>query len=335
MTKVALVGYGYWGPNLARSLSEIPGVEVSYIVDQSEANLNKAKARFPQARTLPDISPALEDKEVAGVVISTPAETHYELAKRCLEAKKDILVEKPLALSYAEGKKLLHMTRQTDRILMVGHLMLYHPTVEYMKNLLKKGEIGKPRYFFSQRLNLGRVRTDENAMWSLAPHDISVLLYFLDETPESICAHGGCFLQDNIEDIVLIHLRFPSGTIADIQVSWLAPHKIRRITLVGEKKMLVFDDVEPFEKLKVYEWTIAPSHGPSISNFAPRYGPIYAPYIPSKEPLKAECEEFIRCIKTRERPRTDVEEGLKVLKVLECAQRSLESKRAVEPNTLT
>lgn len=334
MTRVALVGYGYWGPNLARSLSEIQGVELSYIVDQSEENLKKAKAKFPQAKALSDISPALEDEEIAGVVISTPAKTHYELAKRCLEAGKDILVEKPLALSYAEGKELLNLTRETKRILMVGHLMLYHPAVEYMKNLMEQGEIGKPRYFFSQRLNLGRVRTDENAMWSLAPHDISVLLYFLDETPESICAHGGCFLQDNIEDIVLIHLRFPSGAMADIQVSWLAPHKIRRITLVGEKKMLVFDDVEPFEKLKIYEWTIDPSHGPSTSNFAPRYGPIYAPYIPSKEPLKAECEEFIRCIRTRGRPRSDVEEGLEVLKVLECAQRSLDSGKAVKPNAL-
>jgi len=325
MVKVALLGYGYWGPNLARCLNESWSAEFSYIIDLSEANRNKAKSRYPNALVSDDLNLPLGDPDLQGIFIATPAKTHYELAKLALSAGKDVFVEKPLALSLAEGEELVELARKNNRILMVGHLMLYHPAVERIKEMVKGGEIGNPYYFFSQRLNLGKVRSDENVLWSLAPHDISILLYIFDEMPSSARAHGGCFLQEKIEDIVFLHLDFPSGIMADIQVSWLAPHKIRKTLIVGERKMLIFDDVEPFEKLKVYEHSIDIKPNAIVSTFTPRYGNIHSPALPSTEPLRVECEEFIRCIQTRDKPQTDGEEGLKVLKVLESAQRSLET----------
>jgi predicted dehydrogenase len=329
MVKVALLGYGYWGPNLARCLNESRSAELSYIIDLSEENRNKAKSHYPNVIVSDDLNLPLGDSDLRGVFIATPAKTHYELAKLALSAGKDVFVEKPLALSLAEGEELVELARKNNRILMVGHLMLYHPAVERIKEMVKDGEIGNPYYFFSQRLNLGKVRSDENVLWSLAPHDISMLLYIFDETPSSLCAHGGCFLQEKIEDIVFLHLDFPSGVMADIQVSWLAPHKIRKTLIVGERKMLIFDDAEPFEKLKVYEHSIDIKLNATVNAFTPRYGDIYSPFLPSTEPLRAECEEFIRCIQTREKPKTDGEEGLKVLKVLESAQRSLETGKGI------
>ena len=325
MVKVALLGYGYWGPNLARCLNESRSAELSYIIDLNETNRDKARSRFPHTIVSDDWNLPLNDPELQGIVIATPAKTHYELAKSALSAGKDVFVEKPLALSLAEGEELVELAQKNERILMVGHLMLYHPAVERIKEMVKSGEIGNPYYFFSQRLNLGKVRSDENVLWSLAPHDISMLLYIFDEMPSSVCAHGGCFLQEKIEDIVFIHLDFPSGVMADIQVSWLAPHKIRRVLIVGEQKMLIFDDVEPFEKLKIYEHSIDIKANALVNTFTPRYGDIHSPALPPTEPLRAECEEFIRCIQTREKPKTDGEEGLMVLKVLESAQRSLET----------
>jgi len=337
MVKVGLIGFGYWGPNIARSLSEIGEAELSYIIDTSEENRKLAQARFPQTFVGDNVELLLADPTVQGVLIATPANTHYHLAKKMLEAGKDIFVEKPLALSLREGEELLQLAREKGRILMVGHLMLYHPAVMRAKEILDAGELGALRYFFAQRLSLGRVRRDENVLWSLAPHDISMLLFFHEEMPSYVCAHGGCFLQNNIEDIVLVHIDFPSGVVADVQVGWLAPHKVRRALLVGEKEMLVFDDMEAFEKLKIYEHSIDINTAPFLPTFTPRYGNIWSPYIPPVEPLKAECKEFIRCIKTREEPRSQGEEGLKVLQVLEAAQKSLESgqKIAVQdfPNT--
>ncbi|MBC7330308.1 Gfo/Idh/MocA family oxidoreductase [bacterium] len=325
MVKVALLGYGYWGPNLARCLNESKSAELSYIIDLNETNRDKAKSRFPNAIVGDDLSLPLNDPDLQGIVIATPAKTHYDLAKMALSAGKDVLVEKPLALSLEEGEELVELAQRNGRILMVGHLMLYHPAVERIREMVKCREIGDSHYFFSQRLNLGKVRSDENVLWSLAPHDVSMLLYIFDEMPSSVCAHGGCFLQKAIEDIVFIHLDFPSGIMADIQVSWLSPLKIRRVLIVGEQKMLIFDDVEPLEKLKVYEHSIDIKGNAFMNTFTPRYGDIYSPVLPSTEPLRAECEEFIRCIQTREKPKTDGEEGLKVLKVLESAQRSLDT----------
>ncbi|MBC7328637.1 Gfo/Idh/MocA family oxidoreductase [bacterium] len=321
--RLGLLGFGYWGPNLARVVSEIKDAVLAYIIDAKEENRQRAKARYPNAIVSGDIEIALKDPDVQGILIATPAKTHYELAKLSLEAGKDVFVEKPLALSYKEGQELVNLAKAKDRILMVGHLMLYHPAVLKMKEMLDKGELGSLFYLFFQRLSLGRVRSDENVLWSLAPHDISMLLFLCQETPSDIWARGGCFLQENIEDIVMVHIRFPSGVMADIQVSWLAPHKLRQVLLVGDKKMLIFDDVESFEKLKVYEHSIDANSFFLAPPFIPRYGDIHSPYLPQVEPLKEECLEFVRCIKTRQAPRTDGEEGLKVLQVLEAAQDSL------------
>ncbi len=325
MVQVALIGFGYWGPNIARSLSELLGVKLSYIIDVKEENRRKAQARYPQIIVGENADVLLSDPDVQGVFIVTPANTHYELAKKMLQGGKDVFVEKPLALSLKEGEELVKLAREKGRILMVGHLLLYHPAVLKMKEILGSGELGKLHYFFAQRLGLGRVRSDENVLWSLAPHDISVLLFLCEEMPSHVCAHGGCFLQDKIEDTVLLHIDFPSGLVGDIQVSWLAPHKIRKTLLVGEKKMLLFDDMEAFEKLKVYEHSIDIDIASFLPTFTPRYGNIWAPYLPPTEPLKAECEEFIRCIKTRKEPRSGGEKVLRVLSVLEAAQKSLQT----------
>lgn len=324
MVKVALLGYGYWGPNIARSLSQLPQVKLKYIVDAKEENRKKAERSFAGIKVEDKVDIVIDDPEVQGVFIATPAVTHYELAKKALLAEKDVFVEKPLALSFKEGEELVELAKAKGRILMVGHLLLYHPAVTMAKEMIVNGEIGSFRYFFSQRLSLGRVRSDENVLWSLAPHDISMLLFLTAEMPSYVCAHGGCFLQDNIEDVVLVHLDFPSRIFADIQVSWLAPHKVRKTLIVGEKKMIIIDDVESFEKLKIYEHSIDLNIAPFLPTFTPRYGNILSPYLPPIEPLKAECEEFIRCIETREEPISNGEEGLKVLKILEAAQRSLE-----------
>lgn len=323
MVKVALIGFGYWGPNIARSLNELPETELAYIIDNNEENRRKAKERFPRTIVEGKVDVILNDENVKGVLIATPANTHYDLAKKVLQGGKDVFVEKPLALSLQEGEELLKLAKEKGRILMVGHLMLYHPGVTKAKELLKNGEIGSLRYFFAQRLSLGRVRRDENVLWSLAPHDISMLLFFTEEMPSFVCAHGGCFLQEKVEDIVLLHIDFPSGIVADIQVSWLAPHKIRKTLLVGDKKMLLFDDMESFEKLKIYEHSIDLNISLPLATFTPRYGNIHSPYVPPIEPLRAECEEFIRCIKTREEPKSSGKEGLMVLNVLEAAQKSL------------
>jgi len=268
----------------------------------------------------------LQDADLQACVIATTASTHYALAKAALRAGKDVFVEKPFVLEVNEAEELVRIAEQEGRILMVGHLLEYHPAVGRLKEMVSSGELGDIYYVYNQRVNLGTVRNDENALWSFAPHDISALLYLLDKEPTDVTARGQSYLRRGIEDVVFITLNFDGAALAHIHVSWLDPHKIRKITVVGSKKMVVFDDMETTEKLKVYDKSA--EQNAEYSTFAEyvtlRFGDITIPHLRIDEPVRLECQHFLECIRARRRPLSDGRDGLRVVKVLAAAQRSLE-----------
>jgi predicted dehydrogenase len=272
------------------------------------------------------------DPEVQGAVVSASAASHYPLARTLLEAGKDVYVEKPLALEVAHAEELVRLARERSRILMVGHLLLYHPAVRYVKDLIARGDLGEVYYIYSQRVNLGKVRSDENALWSFAPHDLSVILHLLDLEPVDVVARGSAFLQSEVEDVVFVDLRFPNGRIAHVHVSWLDPHKLRKFTVVGSRKMVVFDDMEASEKVKIYDKGVEQgrivSYGESLTV---RSGDIVIPKISLQEPLAIECRHFVECVRDRKPPLTPGEDGLRVVRVLAAAQASLEQGGAPVP----
>jgi predicted dehydrogenase len=290
---IAVVGLGYWGPNLARNFSEL-GV-LSRLCDLDEGHRAAFAARYPSVAVTGSYDEVLADESVRGVVIATPVPTHYALAKQALEAGKHVLVEKPPAMRGVEMDELVALAAERGLVLMPGHLLLYHPGVRKLKELIDAGELGEVLCVYGNRQNLGIVRTDENALWSLGVHDLSVILYLLDEEPSLAVAQGRDFLTEGVEDVVFCYLRFPSGKIAHMHLSWLDPHKMRKITVVGREKMVVFDDMELERKVTVYEkapWKRAETYG----EWQTRSGDIYVPKIPTDEPLKLECQHFLRLI---------------------------------------
>jgi predicted dehydrogenase len=260
------------------------------------------------------------------VVISSSATTHYPFAKAALEAGKHVYVEKPLALSTAHAREMTELAESKKLKLMVGHLLLYHPVVNTLKKLVDSGDLGEVFYIYSQRVNLGRIRQDENALWSFAPHDISVILYLLGQFPVSVSARGESYLQEGVEDVVFVNLKFADRKMAQLQVSWLDPHKVRKITIVGGKKMVVFDDIESMEKLKIFDKGVTgvsyDSYGDSITL---RFGDINIPHIKMTEPLRVECQHFVDCVLNDKQPLSDGTNGLQVVRILEAAQRSMEN----------
>jgi len=326
MTTVAVVGVGGWGKNLVRNYSQTPDCSLKYICDVDEQQLARLAPQLPGTVTTTRFEDLLEDPEVQGVVIATPAPTHYGLCKAALEAGKDVYVEKPFALYSVEARELLQLSEERGRILMVGHLLLYHPIVNRIKQMIDANELGDIYYIYNQRVNLGVVRGDENALWSFAPHDISVILYLLGAEPTDVTARGQSYLQPGIEDVVFLSLNFGQRSMAHVHVSWLDPHKVRKLTIVGSKKMVVFDDNESTEKLRIYDKSA--EHATDYNTFAEyitlRFGDITIPHVRVNEPLRLECEHFLKCIRERKRPLTDAKDGLRVVKVLEAAQRSLE-----------
>jgi len=314
---IAVVGCGYWGKNLVRNFHELNSLYA--ICDVDEKRLESFQEKYHNLTLFNDYKSLLKNPEVKAIVISTPAVTHYAFAKDALLANKDVFVEKPIALNYKEGEELVSLAKEKEKILMVGHLLEYHPAVIKLKELIDKGEVGKIKYIYSNRLNLGKFRTEENILWSFAPHDISVILSLLGEMPTEVSAHGGDYLNQDITDITVTTLDFPSGVKAHIFVSWLHPYKEQKLIIIGGKKMVVFNDVNPTDKLLVYNHKIdwidrLPVPHPEEAH------PIK---IEEREPLKSECEHFIECIKTRKQPRTDGNNGLRVLKILEACQESL------------
>ena len=250
---IAVVGVGGWGKNLVRNYSQIPDARLKYSCDLDEDRLKSVNRQFPAEMTTQDFSVLLEDPELAAIVIATTAPTHYELARRALKAGKDVYVEKPLTLSSEHARDLVALAKNEQRILMVGHLLKYHPVVQQLKALIDDGQLGDIQYLYSQRLNLGTVRQDENALWNFAPHDISVILYLLGANPTDVSARGQCYLQSNVEDVAFLTMNFGGKSMGHVHVSWLDPHKTRKITIVGSRRMAVFDDLETTEKLKIYD----------------------------------------------------------------------------------
>jgi predicted dehydrogenase len=319
--KIGVVGLGYWGPNLARNFDELGSLAA--LCDLDGGLRDRYADRYPHARVLADYDELLADESVDGIVVATPVPTHYALAKRALEAGKSVLVEKPPALHAAEMEDLVALAESSSLVLMPGHLLLYHPGVRKVKELVESGELGEVLCVYGNRQNLGKIRKDENALWSLGVHDLSVVLYLLDEEPSEAIAHGRDFLNPGVEDVVFCYLRFPSGRIAHMHLSWLDPHKMRRITVVGREKMVVFDDMELEQKVTIYDK--APESAPtSYGEWLTRTGDVFSPKIPSDEPLKLECQAFLELIEGRGDGRKVAEDGLKVVRTLERLQASLD-----------
>jgi len=323
--RIACVGGGYWGKNLIRNFAEL-GV-LGAVCELDEATRQRLQQQYPDVQFTDSLESVLADSRVGGVAIATPAETHGKIARECLLAGKDVLVEKPLCLSSVEAGELVQLAAQRQRILMVGHLLWYHPAVLKLRDLIDAGELGRIQYIYSNRLNIGRIRREENILWSFAPHDISVILGLLREMPENVQGQSGNYLHAKVADVTVSLLSFPSGVKAHIFVSWLHPFKEQKLVVVGDRKMAVFDDVAPWsEKLLLYPHRIDWKENVPVANKAEAEQVSLEEY----EPLRAECEHFLECIATRQKPRTDGEEGLRVLKVLEQCQEAIGRKGEAE-----
>ena len=333
--RIGVIGCGYWGPNLIRNLRQLPNVNLSVICDIDASRLKWAKTKYDNLEVTNSYIEVLESSQIDAIVIASPASTHYEITKACLLANKHVLVEKPLALTSQGCRDLIQLSEKRKRILMVGHTFEYNAAVNKLKEYLDNGDLGKIYYIYSQRLNLGRVRQDINALWNFAPHDISIILYWLTRQPVRVSAKGMSYLQEGIEDVVFMNLEFADGINAHIHISWLDPNKVRRMTVVGSKKMVVYDDVSINKKIQIYDKgitraTIDTSLGNFDSfskfQFIQRAGELLIPKLDFVEPLKIECEHFIKCIQNGKKPLTDGFDGLRVVKVLESAQRSMENR---------
>jgi UDP-2-acetamido-3-amino-2,3-dideoxy-glucuronate N-acetyltransferase len=320
---IAVVGCGYWGQNLVRNFAELGALHT--ICDTEAKVIKQFESLYPDVKTRTDYRQILTDPKIQGVVIATPAVRHYTMAKEALLAGKDVFVEKPLSLTVKEGEELVELAEKKRKILMVGHILEYHPAITKLKELVDKGELGKINYIYSNRLNLGKLRTEENVLWSFAPHDISVILLLVGEMPCTISAHGGYYLHKDIADVTMTTLGFKNGTGAHIFVSWLHPYKEQKLVVVGEKKMALFDDTKAQDKLSLYSHEIEWVDGKPMSH--KKQPQVIA--VPNDEPLKLECRDFIESIEKRTKPRVDGNKGLKVLEVLSYCQRSLEEKGQV------
>ncbi len=328
---VAVVGAGGWGKNHVRNFATMPSSELRYVCDRSDAVRTATSIQYPSVRCVEDFDDVLADAHVKAVVVATDAPSHHDVALRALRAGKDVLVEKPLALTSAHAEELCAEAETRGLVLMVGHLLLYHAAVQALRDLIVRGDLGDVLYIYSRRLNLGVVRRDENAWWSLAPHDVSVASYLLGAEPIAVSATGGTFLQTDrgIEDVVFATIAYPGGRIAQVHVSWLDPHKTRQLTVVGSKKMAVFDDTSADQKLIVFDKGVEPPETVSYAEGVRiRTGDIRIPALRMHEPLRRECEAFVRAVQTRKTPTADGRSGLAVVRALEAGQRSLERQGA-------
>jgi predicted dehydrogenase len=317
--RVGVAGLGHWGPNLARNFADV--AELTWLCDSAPERRDVA-SRYPRARFTGDFDEMLADPELDAVVVATPVPTHFELARRALEADKHVLVEKPPAMKGREMAELVELASARDRVLMPGHLLLYHPGVRKLREMISAGELGEVLCVYGNRQNLGIIRLNENALWSLGVHDLSVILYLLDEEPAEANAFGRDFLTTGVEDVVFCYLRFPSGKIAHMHLSWLDPHKMRKITVVGTEKMVVFDDMELERKVTVYEkapWRPSDRYG----EWQTRTGDIFSPRIASDEPLKLECKAFLELIAGNGDRRKVAEDGARVVRALDMLTTSL------------
>ncbi len=324
---IAVVGSGYWGPNLIRNIAGLPDAVLHTVCDLNPKALQTNAQRYPGVKTTPNYDDVLNDSEVQGIVLATPAHVHAEMGKQALEAGKHLMVEKPLTLHAADAKALVDLAAANNLRLMVGHVFEYNPAVKALKALVDNGELGRVLYLYSARLNLGIVRDDLNAMWNLAPHDFSIINFVLGKTPNRVTARGFRLLGRKLEDVAFVTLEYPGGEVANVHVSWLDPGKVRRMTVVGESKMAIYDDVSD-ERLRIYDRGVMPDKLPNdFGEFKliTRGGDITIPKLETTEPLRAECAHFIECIRTGATPISDGVDGYTVVQMLEAAQESMEN----------
>src|SRR5437588_8126647 len=331
---VGVVGCGYWGPSLVRNFRQLPECNLKLMCDTSEARLAHLKSLYPEVEGHKDSGHLLNGAELDAVIIATPVRFHYAMAKASLLAGKHTLIEKPMASSAEECEELIQIAQEKGLVLMVGHTFLYSPAVKKIKEIVDRGEIGDIRYISSRRLNLGLFQKDINVAWDLAPHDISIILHIMEELPLSVNCSGNAHITQGVEDVTSMCLNFRGERFANIQSSWLDPRKVREMTIVGSKRMIVYDDVEPLEKIKIYDARVElPPHYDTFAEFqySYHYGDRYIPHIKQEEPLKVECQHFLDCIKHGRPPITNGERGLDVVKIIKAATESLKQKGASVP----
>ncbi|MBA2725897.1 MAG: Gfo/Idh/MocA family oxidoreductase [Actinobacteria bacterium] len=324
--RIGVIGCGYWGPNLVRTFSELPDASLVAVADRRQAQLDGMRAKHPQVDYFCSDHSDLFDLDLDAVVVSTPPETHHDLVLECLEHGLDVLVEKPLATTTSDALHMLQVAEERGRIVMVGHIGAYNPAVNGLKQMIAAGDLGKVRYIDAVRVGLGLFHPRLNVVWDLAPHDVSILIHILGEQPVAVTTQGLACVQDAVEDVAYMTLLFPSGVLAHARMSWLDPCKTRRMTVVGERKMVVYDDLESHEKLKIYDKSVDAIRRTDTFGdfqFAYHYGSVFSPYIEFEEPLRVECRHFLECVSERKRPITDAYNGVDVVRVIEAAQQSL------------
>lgn len=325
MVKVGQIGLGDWGKNLFRNFISIPDCDMEICSDLNQKAMDNYKQLFPGVKFTSDWMDVLKT-DIDAVIIATPPEDHYPMGKEALEKGKHVFIEKPITLTSHEAQELIDLSKQNDKILMVGYILLYHPALKLLKRYIDQNDLGKVYYFYATRLNLGKVRTVENALWSFASHDISMILYLSGKYPKMVSATGASYIQGNIEDVSFLTMFFSDDLIAHIHTSWLDPHKTRKLTVVGERKMMVFDDTQPSEKIRVYDKGVDRLEYETFGEYLSlRSGDIYVPKIEAVEPLKSECLHFIKSIQNGTQPLSDGKSGYDVVRILEAAQKSMES----------
>jgi predicted dehydrogenase len=325
---VSVVGCGYWGPNLIRNFMSLPRCQVKQVCDLDQERLTHVKQLYPEVDTIMDFAKLLDDEEVDAIIIATPVRLHFELAKKSLLAGKHTFIEKPMASSATQCMELIELAEKQRLTLMVGHTFIFSAAVRAVKEIVDSGYLGEVFYISSQRLNLGLFQKDINVAWDLAPHDISIILYLLNQSPMSVNCQGKAYIRPGIEDVINMSLDFPNGGLAIIHSSWLDPNKIRKMTIVGSKGMILYDDNEPLEKIKIYDKRVEiPLHYDTFAEFhyTYHYGDMRAPYIKQVEPLKVLCQHFLDCIRTGSKPQASGLEGLQIVQILEAASESLKN----------
>ena len=326
MVRIAVIGCGYWGPNLIRNFNSLSKCTVKIACDIDRGRLSHMESLYPGITTTTEFDEVIKDPEIDAIAIATPVRFHYDMGKQCLQAGKHAFIEKPMATSASECEELLEIAEAQKLTIIVGHTFIYSPPVQKIKEIIQQGDLGDIQYISARRLNLGLFQKDINVTWDLAPHDISIILYVMDKVPLTVNCQGMAHVNPDIEDVTSMTLNFNGSCFATIQSSWLDPNKIREMTFVGSKRMLVYNDVEQIEKIKIYDKRVEmPPHYDTFAEFhySYHYGDMYSPYLKQYEPLKIECQHFLDCINTGQKPQSGGEEGLKVVKILEAASESL------------
>jgi predicted dehydrogenase len=326
MLNIAVIGCGYWGPNLIRNFNSLSGCSIKIACDLDESRLAHMKSLYPDINITTEFERVIDNAEIDAIVIATPVRFHYELAKKSLQAGKHVFIEKPMASSAAECKELINLTESNGLTILIGHTFIFSPPVRKIKEIVNNDTLGEIQYISARRLNLGLFQTDINVTWDLAPHDISIILYVMGRPPLSVNCQGKAHVNPDIEDVTSLSLNFDNGSFATIQSSWLDPNKIREMTFVGSKGMLAYNDLEQNEKIKIYDKHVeVPPFYDTFAEFhySYHYGDMHAPYLRQYEPLKRECQHFLDCIDNGEKPESNGHEGLRVVQILEAASESL------------